>query len=115
MGPNKVPYIIKFETASYCRDILCNSLKQSKCHVVSCDRSLKNITQNCEMDVLVRYFEPVDSKVKIHYLDFCLTGHSTRKNLLFHFTKTLGKLDANKMFYKYMDEPSINFQFLEKN
>lgn len=68
-----------------------------------------------EMDVLVRYFEPVDSEVKIHYLDFCLTGHSTCKNLFFHFTKTLGKLDANKMFYVSMGEPSINFQFLEKN
>ena len=33
--------------------------------------------------------------------------------MVIHFTRTLGKLDENKFFQKPMDEPGINFKFLE--
>ncbi|XP_057299676.1 uncharacterized protein LOC130630266 [Hydractinia symbiolongicarpus] len=114
LGPTKVHYIINFGIAPYFRDILYDSLKKVECYVVSFDESLNTVTQNCEMDVLVRFFDPVDDKVKICYLDSSFLGHSAHQDLFSHFTKTLGKLDPNKMFQVSMDGPSVNFKFLEK-
>ena len=56
----------------------------------------------------------IGNKVNIHYLGSNFIGHSALQDFFNHLTKMLGKLDANKMFQVFMDEPSINFTFLEK-
>ena len=49
--------------------MLVESIKLSECYVVCFDESLNNETQNCEMDVLIRFFDAKDNKVKTRYLD----------------------------------------------
>ena len=62
-------YVINFGIAPYFGDILYNHLQKSDCFVISFDESLNDYTQNCQMDILIRYFDHVDDRVKTRYLD----------------------------------------------
>ena len=55
-GATKLKYVINFGIAPYFRDILYNHLQKSDCFVISFDESLNDYTQNCQMDILIRYF-----------------------------------------------------------
>ena len=56
LGATKLKYVINFGIAPYFRDILYNHLQKSDCFVISFDESLNDYTQNCQMDILIRYF-----------------------------------------------------------
>ena len=56
LGATKLKYVINFGIAPYFRDILYNHLQKSDCFVISFDKSLNDYTQNCQMDILIRYF-----------------------------------------------------------
>ena len=59
LGATKLKYVINFRIAPYFRDILYNHLQKSDCFVISFDESLNDYTQNCQMDILIRYFDHV--------------------------------------------------------
>ena len=64
LGVTKLKYVINFGIAPYFRDILYNHLK-SDCFVISFDESLNDYTQNCQMDILIRFFDHVEDRVKV--------------------------------------------------
>ena len=49
-------YICKFEIVPYFKDVLKEMLKKSSVHYLF-GNSLNDVTQSCQMDVLIRYFE----------------------------------------------------------
>ena len=53
------------ELLIYFRDILHNHLQKSDYFVISFDRSLNDYTQNCQMDILITYFDHVENRVEI--------------------------------------------------
>ena len=57
------------ELLIYFRDILYNHLQKSDCFVISFDESLNDYAQNCQMDILIRYFDHVEDRVKVRYID----------------------------------------------
>ena len=56
--------------------------KLSECSVVCFDESLNSKTQNCEIDVQIRFFDAKDIKFKTRYLDSQCLGHSTHSDLI---------------------------------
>ena len=60
------------------KGMLVESIKLSECYVVCFDESLNNETQNCEMDVLIRFFDAKDNKVKTRYLDSQYLANHTK-------------------------------------
>ena len=64
LGVTKLKYVINFGIAPYFRYILYNHLK-SDCFVISFDESLNDYTQNCQMDILIRFFDHVEDRVKV--------------------------------------------------
>ena len=56
------------------------------------------IILNCKMDILIRYFEHVEDRVKVRCLDSKYFGHATHQYLFMQFMQALFKLDTNKMF-----------------
>ena len=63
------------------------------------------------MDILIRYFDHVENRVKVRYLDSKFFGHATHQDLLILFTQALFKLDTNKMFQVSIDEPVVTSNF----
>ena len=77
LGADKVKYVINFGIAPVFKNALAESIKKSEFYVVSFDESINDNTQNCEMDVLIRYFDGDGNKIKTHYLDSHFLNHST--------------------------------------
>ena len=69
MDPTKLRYFVNFRIAPYFKSILVENVKGSLCYIVSFDESLNEMTQSCEMDLLLRYCNEVDYKVKVRYYD----------------------------------------------
>ena len=61
LGVDKVKYLLNFGIASVFKNALLDSIKKSEFCVVSFDESLNDNTQNCQMDVLIRYFDADDN------------------------------------------------------
>ena len=69
MGPPKLRCFLNFGIAPYFKLILIQNIKGSSCYIVSFDESLNDMTQSCKMDLLLRYFDEIDFKVKVRYYD----------------------------------------------
>ena len=113
-GATKLKYVINFLIAPYFRDRLYNHLQKSDCFVISFDESLNGYTQNCQMDTLIRYFDHVENRVKVRYLESKFFEHATHEDLFIQFMQALFKLDTNKIIQVSMDGPIVNLKFLEK-
>ena len=57
MGANKIAYILNFGIAPYFQEELKGQLVKSDCFVSSFDESLNDVTQICQMDLMVRYWD----------------------------------------------------------
>ena len=62
LGADNVRYVIDFGIAPVFKNDLTESIKQSEFYVVSFDESLNDNTQNCKMDVLIRYLMLMTTK-----------------------------------------------------
>ena len=47
------------------KNVLLDEVKNSQIHVLSFDDSLNDVTQKCEMDVLIRFWDDAENVVKM--------------------------------------------------
>ena len=74
-------YVVDFRIAQVFKSILMDSLKKAEVFVELFDQSLNEKTQNCEMDILIRYFDDIENMVKVSNLTSNFMGHSTHRDL----------------------------------
>ena len=74
---------------------------------------MNEVTQSCQMDVSIRYFDEDDKQVKVRYLDSCFLGYSTNVDLFEQFTNLVNELNPNRILKISMDGPSVNLKFLQ--
>ena len=86
LGPNKRKYICNFGIGPYFKNVLKEMLKKSDLYIICFDESLNDVKQSCQMDVLIRYFDSIDRKLKMQYLDSRFLGHSTHPDCLISIT-----------------------------
>ena len=56
LGADKMRYSINFGLASFFKSLLYEDIKNSCCFVAFFDESLNPVTQSCEMDIVIRFF-----------------------------------------------------------
>ena len=112
VGPDKLKYMCNFGLALFFKTILAEKLKKSEHYVISYDESMNEVTQNCQMDVLIRYFDGDDKQVKVRYLDSYFLGHSTNIDLFEQFKNAVNELNRNCILQVSMDGASVNLKFL---
>ena len=115
MGPNKLRYFVNFGIDPYFKSILNENIKRSSCDIVSFDESLNDMTQSCEMDLLLRYCDEVNYKVEVRYFDSEFCGHGTSKDIQKQFNNAISDLNTNEFFQDGMDDPNVNLKFLQLN
>ena len=71
------------------------------------------MTQSCEMDLLARYFDETEEKVKIRYLDSQSLVHGTSNDLKKNFSESWKVLDANMLIQVGMDGPNVNVKLFK--
>ena len=74
VGVDKMRYVVNFGIAPVFKSILIDSVKKAEIFVAIFDESLSEQTQNCEMDMLIRYFD-IENIVKVCYLTSNFMGH----------------------------------------
>ena len=112
MSTSKVSHIFNYGLAPYFKTILEDDITKSDWYIVSFDESLNDITQTCQMDLLVQYWD-VNDKVKVRYWASAFFGHPAVSDLLTHFNKNLSGFYSSKVFQVSIDGPSTNWKFLD--
>ena len=85
--------------------------KKSDCYVTSFDEILNAITQSCEMDIIIRFFNNSTNRVDVRYWNSNFFGHGTSIDLHREFSNWIEQLDTSKMYQISMDGPSVNWTF----
>ena len=75
MGADMIRYLVNGGLAPYFRDKLVNDVNRSKFLSVCFDESLNQITQTCQMDITVRFWDV--NIVQVRYWDSSFMGHTT--------------------------------------
>ena len=111
MGPDKLKYVVNWGLAPYFKDLLIEDISKAKYLSVGFDESLNKITQSCQMDLMVRYWDVNNSKVQVRYWDSTFLGHSAANDLLQHFNDSVESINPSKIIHVSIDGPAVNHKF----
>ena len=70
--------------------------------------------QMCQMDLMLRYFDLTENRVKVRYWDSLFLGHACHQDLLNSFYDTINNLGPNRLFQISMDGASVKMTFYSK-
>ena len=90
--------------------LLHDSIKKSPVYTLSFDECLNKVTQKCEVDLTIRFWDD-DSMVKVRYLGLSFFGHSTAKDLMTQFEEVTNKYAPEKPCQISMDGLKVNLNF----
>ena len=108
MGPDKLKYVVNWGLAPYFKDLLIEDISKAKYLSVGFDESLNKITQSCQMDLMVRYWDVNNSKVQVCDWDSTFLGHSAANDLLQHFNDSVESINPSKIIHVSIDGPAVN-------
>ena len=111
-GAGKMRYVVNYGIAPVFKSVLIDSVRKAEVFVALFDERLNEQTQNCEMDILIRYFYDIENMVKVRYLTSNFMGHSTHTDLYREFSSALKEFDGNKLLQISMDGPKVSIKFL---
>ena len=111
LGKTKAMYIATHEIAPNFKHLLKDKLNKSEVMVYSFDESLNEITQTCEMDLIIRYWNNYAQKVDVRYWGSSFFGHATHQDLLKQFNKITSEFDPKRLYQISMDGPKVNTKF----
>ena len=89
-------------------------MSKSPCVVVEFDESLNKTTQECQMDIVVRFWDTECQRVKTRYWDSRFMGHSAHQDLLLHFNDSIASINSARILQVSMDVPTVNHKFYSK-
>lgn len=113
-GESKCSYVINHGIAPHFSELLTNNLKTCEDYVVSFDESLNKVTQQGQMDLIVRFFDINTHKVVSRYWNSVFLGRATAQDLLQKFNHGLQPLQRKNLLQVSMDGPNVNLSFLRK-
>lgn len=112
LGKTKLKYIVNHGLAPYFKDLLKERVLKSQWFSVSFDESLNKSIQECEMDLIIRFWDNISSDVQVRYWGSEFSGHATATDILKNFNESISGLDVSKQVQISMDGPSVNTKFL---
>ena len=98
--------------------LVMTQVKASPHYTISFDESLNTKLQECQMDIIVRYWDAESAEVKVRYLDLKFMLRPNEVNLSKLITESICKVDGGwKLLHMSMDGPLVNWSvksFMEK-
>ena len=70
ISEDKIRYMINYGIATYFKGLLIDEIKKSLCHSISFDESTNSKTQECQLDLVIRFCDEVNNQVTNRYLGF---------------------------------------------
>ena len=97
MGKDKLGYVLSFGLEPYYRSMLISGINTSPFFSFSFDESLNECFQSCQMDVILRFWNEKKNQAEVRYFDSKFIGHPNAKNILDSLSKSIEKLNPNKV------------------
>ena len=113
LGRLKATYLATYGIAPLFKNELKTLIKKSEVNVLSFDESLNELSQSCEMDIIVRFWDNDSKKVQVRYWDSSFFGHARHNDLLKHFQEATEDLDPKKLYQILMDGPKLTGSFMK--
>ena len=111
-------YTCVYGLGMYFYSLLMTQVKASPHYTISFDESLNTKLQECQMDIIVRYWDAESAEVKVRYLDLKFMLRPNEVNLSKLITESICKVDGGwKLLQISMDGPLENWSvksFMEK-
>ena len=112
LGRTKYSYFLCYGLAPYFENQLVMKLAAADEYVAMFDESLKKISQKCQLDILVRFFDKDTKAIATHYLDSAFLGRTRAIDILEEFCRLLKNIGLQKLISVSMDGPNTNWLFL---
>jgi hypothetical protein len=112
LGRTKYSYFLCYGLAPYFENQLVKKLAAADEYVAMFDESLNKISQKCQMDILVRFFDKDTKAIATHYLDSAFLGRTRAIDILEEFCRLLKNIGLKKLISVSMDGPNTNWLFL---
>ena len=112
-GPDKVKYLTNHGIAPWVKEKLIEQVDMSSLIVIGFDESLNKVTQTCQMDLHVRFWDPIDNLVKVRYYDTRFLGHSAHIDLVNNYKNATSAISLSKILQISMDGPHVNIKFYD--
>ena len=106
--------LITYGIAPYFASLLLEDNKHSDNFLISFEESLNSVTVNVQMDIVITFWDKLNSKVEVQYLASIFLGHTRADHLLKAFQEATSKLELDKILQVSIDGPSVNRKFYEK-
>ena len=110
-GATKCAYLTCFGLAPYFHEQLVDMVRSTACYSISFDECMNRISQNEQMDLIIRYWDGNTNKVAVRYLGSEFLGHATAVDILTHFKQGISRLDPKRLLQVSMDGPNVNLKF----
>ena len=107
-------YVINQGLAAFFQSVLNAASKSLNIHVFCFDESLNEVTQTCDMDMYIRYWNDNSNTVNVLCYGSSFLGHETHQDLLHHFNSLTKDLDRTHLYQISMDGPNVNMKFFEE-
>ena len=114
LSKDKAKYLTNYGLAPYIKDILKDEVSKAPFSVIGFDESLNEVTQTSQMDLVVRYWDSLDERVKVRYWDSKFLGHTANTDLLKAFLSSIEDIDLSAVIQVSMDGPFVNWVFYDK-
>ena len=114
LGKDKLKYLTNWGLAPYFKELLGRDIQRVDFVVICYDESLNDSIQKCQMDFHVRYWDPIDMRVKVRYWGAKFLGHSSNSDILKHFNDAVSEIGLVKVLQVSMDGPSVNHKFYKE-
>ena len=69
---------------------------------------LNNVTQNCEMDLLLCYFDSSVDRVKVRFYNSCFLWYTTHFDLIPQFSDSTKDFNPNCIYQISVDDLNVN-------
>ena len=113
LGERKCSYIISFGLAPYFKSVLMKKIEENDHITLLFDETLNQSNQQKQLDILARYWDPVENEVHTNYLNSAFMGHSTADDILREFYDNIKPLNLSKILQISMDGPAVNWKFYD--
>lgn len=114
LGRTKCHYLLCFGIAPYLEEILIRQVRDSEEYVAMFDESLNSVSQRCQMDVIVRFWNQDKKEIVSKYFSSSFLERTNADSLLEAFSSMLGSVGMRSMIAVSMDGPSVNWSFMTK-
>ena len=105
LARTKCSYMITFGIVivPHFASLLLEDFKQSDNFSISFDESLNSVTANEQMDIVVTFWDKLNSNMEVRYLTSIFLGHTRADDLLKAFQEATSKLELDKILQVSMD------------